>query len=277
MRHAKKGFTLAELLVVIAIIVVLTAVAIPVFSAATGRAQQTACLANRRSLLGEMRTAQLLDNTLCSRTNAAGLFDNLLAQYPCPSGGTFTATYDADGYLSSITCSAHAGESSEPGRTNWLSGEESATALLAKVSDSYKNNNPYRNGECEDFWKAYTTAAAAEGESGLRSASAQEVLNYFPGPNQSLYQISDNNKLVWTGARVFFDGKAQDILVATSEQKVNNGSIEAFLFCYDGRYYRSTKTAWNGAYDYRNLKSSYSERDQSLEKFLEKYGFAPVS
>ncbi|KAB4815623.1 prepilin-type N-terminal cleavage/methylation domain-containing protein [Bacteroides thetaiotaomicron] len=53
LRKNKKGFTLAELLVVVAIIAILVAIAIPVFSSATDKAQQAVEVANARSVYAE--------------------------------------------------------------------------------------------------------------------------------------------------------------------------------------------------------------------------------
>ncbi|MEG1397301.1 MAG: prepilin-type N-terminal cleavage/methylation domain-containing protein, partial [Raoultibacter sp.] len=48
--RSQKGFTLAELLIVVAIILVLVAIAIPVFTGATQKAEEATCAANRTSL-----------------------------------------------------------------------------------------------------------------------------------------------------------------------------------------------------------------------------------
>lgn len=60
----KKGFTLAELLVVVAIIAVLVAIAIPVFTAATDKAEEAVKKANCRSVLAEATVDYLYDMKL---------------------------------------------------------------------------------------------------------------------------------------------------------------------------------------------------------------------
>lgn len=59
MKNNKKGFTLAELLVVVAIIAVLVAIAIPVFSSATVKAEQAADEANIRAWYAEQAVTYL--------------------------------------------------------------------------------------------------------------------------------------------------------------------------------------------------------------------------
>ena len=53
-KNNKKGFTLAELLIVVAIIAVLTAIAIPVFTAQLEKSRESADLANVRSAYAEL-------------------------------------------------------------------------------------------------------------------------------------------------------------------------------------------------------------------------------
>ncbi len=64
MKNNKKGFTLAELLVVVAIIAVLVAIAIPVFSAATDKAEEAVKMANCRAAFAQASTEYLLEDAI---------------------------------------------------------------------------------------------------------------------------------------------------------------------------------------------------------------------
>ena len=68
-KNNKKGFTLAELLIVVAIIAVLTAIAIPVFTAQLEKARQGTDLANLRSAYAEAQV-----NALDSKPSADGSY-----------------------------------------------------------------------------------------------------------------------------------------------------------------------------------------------------------
>ena len=58
-QNNKKGFTLAELLIVVAIIAVLTAIAIPVFTAQLEKSREATDIANVRSAYAEVVTNYL--------------------------------------------------------------------------------------------------------------------------------------------------------------------------------------------------------------------------
>ncbi|MBE6998301.1 MAG: type II secretion system protein [Ruminococcaceae bacterium] len=66
-RNNKKGFTLAELLIVVAIIAVLTAIAIPVFTAQLHKSQDATDMANCRSLYANLQ-ADFLTNASSAYT-----------------------------------------------------------------------------------------------------------------------------------------------------------------------------------------------------------------
>lgn len=54
-REEKGGFTLAELLIVVAILLVLIAIAVPLFTGALGRAEEAVANANQRAAVSEAK------------------------------------------------------------------------------------------------------------------------------------------------------------------------------------------------------------------------------
>ena len=121
--------------------------------------------------------------------------------------------------------------------------------------------------------EAYINKANENG--GLLEIGADEILGKFENPDNGLYKINKDDPLVWVGARVFFDGKAQDLLVATSRQTVDStNQLKGFLFYYNGNYYRSTNVnSWSGAYDYAGLTQGYKNKDDSFDKFLQDHNW----
>ena len=117
-KNNNKGFTLAELLIVVAIIAVLTAIAIPVFTAQLERSREATDAANLRSAYAEGMAAALLDNQLATppvasvtaRQTVAGwstapdLPDNFTVDAPGASGAWALAyAYDTDGLITGMT------------------------------------------------------------------------------------------------------------------------------------------------------------------------------
>ncbi len=90
----KKGFTLAELLIVVAIIAVLVAIAIPVFTGATNRAEVAKDIANVRSYIAEETVTQMSsDNWSGTVTIDAAKIIALCSQsHISVTGRTVTAT-----------------------------------------------------------------------------------------------------------------------------------------------------------------------------------------
>ena len=84
-REERGGFTLAELLIVVAIILVLVAIAIPVFSGALTKADQAVATANIRSIKAEATTKYLLEGQTGTKY--------------------YTATVDASGNIGALTVS----------------------------------------------------------------------------------------------------------------------------------------------------------------------------
>lgn len=87
-RDEKGGFTLAELLIVVAIILVLVAIAIPVFTGALNNANDAVKKADVRAVKAAAATQILLDNDTDALTNGAW---------------TATATVDGQGNVGPIS------------------------------------------------------------------------------------------------------------------------------------------------------------------------------
>ena len=102
----RRGFTLAELLVVIAIFGVLAAIAIPVFSAATRRAEEAACLSNRTSLAHQLIYEQMGSDAVLTRNELQEIADE--SGIKCPSGEVYKITASGEGNLQiTVNCRLH--------------------------------------------------------------------------------------------------------------------------------------------------------------------------
>ena len=80
----KKGFTLAELLIVIAIIAILTAIAIPAFSASREKAQTAVYQANARAFHAECMSNYLISEPADVVTDATGTYDGIEYTWTLP-------------------------------------------------------------------------------------------------------------------------------------------------------------------------------------------------
>jgi prepilin-type N-terminal cleavage/methylation domain-containing protein len=70
--HHDEGFTLVELMVVVLIIGILVAIAVPIFNAAKGSAQQKTCFANQRTIEGAVQSYQASNGALPPTVAAGG-------------------------------------------------------------------------------------------------------------------------------------------------------------------------------------------------------------
>lgn len=100
MKRNQKGFTLIELMVVILIIGILVAIAVPLYTKSQARAQESACKANLRTLMGSI--AQYAAENGKNPDSLDQLVPDYLKSLPrCPAGGNYT--YDKT--KGTVTCS----------------------------------------------------------------------------------------------------------------------------------------------------------------------------
>ncbi|MEQ3363559.1 competence type IV pilus major pilin ComGC [Raoultibacter massiliensis] len=110
MKKHTAGFTLAELLIVVAILLVLIAIAVPLFAGALGNAEEATCEANRRSL----KSTFLAAYTLGDDKNSSTVFEKCLADLKaenngiaCPTDGSYSIkSDDGEGHIV-VRCSKH--------------------------------------------------------------------------------------------------------------------------------------------------------------------------
>lgn len=113
-REEKGGFTLAELLIVVAIVLVLVAIAVPMFTGALSSADQSVGNANVRSVKAEAATQIMLDNVT----------------YPSSAGPwEASATVTAGGDVTNFQITAKA----DPADT-WTKNPDGSFAVTAKVT-----------------------------------------------------------------------------------------------------------------------------------------------
>ncbi len=110
MKKNRKGFTLAELLAVVAIIAVLVAIAIPVFTSATNKAEEAVEVANARSVYG-MGMVAVVDGSY-SEKSISETYDGKTY--------TFTCTFDDNKDVATWKVAVNGGINSAYGTENGL-------------------------------------------------------------------------------------------------------------------------------------------------------------
>ena len=101
----QKGFTLVELMVVVVIIGVLVAIAVPVYSNVTAKAEKSACQANQRTIDGAVTQWLMVEDNTGYPSLDDLVDDGFLQSKPaCPTeGGGYTLPTAAG---EQTTCSA---------------------------------------------------------------------------------------------------------------------------------------------------------------------------
>lgn len=104
------GFTLAELLIVVAILLVLIAIAVPLFTGALGKAEDATCASNRRSVQSMFYAAYALGDDKDSDSIFNQCIDEMETENnntTCPTGGTYVRKDDdGQGHIV-VQCSRH--------------------------------------------------------------------------------------------------------------------------------------------------------------------------
>lgn len=186
------GFTLAELLIVVAIILVLVAIAVPVFTGAQQSSEEATCAANRRSVKSAFAAAYMLDTSQDKNALFAQCLDNLKASSKgdlCPAHGEYTAKFDPEGNVT-VQCSVH-GLSLDDTMYSW-------------IQDTYKDSWDKYWGTDHIVWDAFMTKMGWTEWPEVKSTDGKPVYLKFKGftnnpKNAFLYagQFSDPNKDDW--------------------------------------------------------------------------------
>ena len=186
----KSGFTLAELLIVVAIIAVLVSVAIPVFSGKLARAKEVTCIANRRSLYGQVVIEHMLSDRPYSE-----VFDEFVGSAgKCPCGGVFS--WEDSGDTGIINCDYHDGNGASGGNSGSGSGSIPVLHGTANISaETFKRGAVIQDetGTCVIMSGMWATWTAYSGGTKAAALAAQY------GPDAVLVDASDIKDSSFTG------------------------------------------------------------------------------
>ena len=155
-KNNNKGFTLAELLIVVAIIAVLTAVAIPVFTAQLEKSRDTTSAANIRSAYAEAQATYLSE--VSSDPNVTIKYD---------TAGTKIASIEvANVHFSGVQSGWSDALANMPNNVDWsgISGNDAMGGAAGDytVTFTYTNSTTGTSGDTGTF-EIKATAAKKEG------------------------------------------------------------------------------------------------------------------
>ncbi len=244
----RHGFTLAELLVVVAIIAVLVAVSIPIFSGQLEKARLATCQANRRSLKADLSAVYLSEGTSDAVSKE---YDKVIKNYTCPSGGTISYTLDEETGVITMFCSKH---SESEGLV------EASTGKLINVEASLTNLNGLKSDEA-------ITEYYQNNDSELPALKDDQTLWKTLFGSKSLYKSPKT--LYWRPSSVTVNGKTEYVLFASATDYSDNNKHaywSGYACYYNGKYYISTKQAWNNSID--NASVSFGNGISSVSDWL---------
>lgn len=259
----------------VAIIGVLAAVAVPVFGGTLEKSRETVCL-NNRIVLQRHLMYDLLSNEDMGESAVKEAFLRYQTEEgdnaKCPSGGTYGLSYTDTAVkgnvdLSSIgvSCDKHA----PGGLTNQVAANNDYLKWLSGYLEDTSNRKDQQS--VIDAYKKYL----ADQESALRSVPQEEVLALLPGDLPGFYNVSDKNPLVWVPLRIQVGSDYAEIMVITSESQAKQDPRKGFVFSYQGEYYWSGKTSYNGMCDYQNLHTPNNSY-KSFEDFVTSKGWVKI-
>lgn len=241
-RKERAGFTLAELLIVVAIILVLVAIAVPVFTGLVGDSEEATCAANRRTV----KSAFAASFTLDSSQDKDALFTQCVTSLKsakqeklCPSGGNYTPSFDANGNLT-VQCSIHGISMDDEMYTNlasmigdaWDKGYKDLEKVLGvKIVGDHDLRIYYTEKNSMDNWPKLdaTTEKGKQLYLEFKSYNNQPSgLFLYAGTNPDpqsddwkAYYICDNTGLLGEDSKgQWYRVEAKDGLYATSKDKV---------------------------------------------------------